>query len=445
MPRRPDAVITPNPTLREARERTPSPWRAGQAMSRTELADAVNAALDQLYPGRDLTAHYVDSRWIGKLERGEHRWPSDERRAALRHALGAATDTELGLYIPRHTDATGPGLSVHESRRNLLLSIAAVATAAGLLGGVAGRRRRLGSTDVERLAAVLTLYRSMDYELGGGALTQDLTHFATATLGLLEHSCSEPVQARLSATVASVHQLAGWAAFDSGQHRIAHELFGTAQRLASGDVLLTARIQYCVARQAQHLRDNRLALDTLSRALEYLPRDATPGVTAMLLGAQAASQAALGDGRTALNTLDRASQAFGNRDETREPDWLRFYDRGELLAQYGRVYRDLARLDRRHGSDAVDRSREAIAALGAHNVRSTVLNETGLASALFLAGDPDQAVAAGRRVLEHAGNLVSHRVNDRIANLRRDIDGYEKHPAVAAFIRDLPGPAGTRS
>jgi len=109
MPRRPDAVITPNPTLREARERTPSPWRTGQAMSRTELADAVNNALDQLYPGRDLTAHYVDSRWIGKLERGEHRWPSDERRAALRHALGTATDTQLGLYIPRRTDAPDSG------------------------------------------------------------------------------------------------------------------------------------------------------------------------------------------------------------------------------------------------------------------------------------------------------------------------------------------------
>jgi len=115
MPRRPDAVITPNPTLREARERTPSPWRTGQAMSRTELADAVNNALDQLYPGRDLTAHYVDSRWIGKLERGEHRWPSDERRAALRHALGTATDTQLGLYIPRHTDSFSPTLTPLES------------------------------------------------------------------------------------------------------------------------------------------------------------------------------------------------------------------------------------------------------------------------------------------------------------------------------------------
>jgi hypothetical protein len=83
MPRHPDAVIVPNTLLSEARRRLDSPLRPGQCMSRPELADAVNAALDRLYPGRDLAAHYVDFRWVGKLERGEHRWPIDERRAAL--------------------------------------------------------------------------------------------------------------------------------------------------------------------------------------------------------------------------------------------------------------------------------------------------------------------------------------------------------------------------
>src|SRR5690349_876222 len=105
MPRHPDAVITPNTQLNEARLRRASPMRVGQSMSRPELADAVNAALDRLYPGRDLGSHYVDFRWIGKLERGEHRWSSDERRTALRHVLGATTDTELGLYSPRRTYA----------------------------------------------------------------------------------------------------------------------------------------------------------------------------------------------------------------------------------------------------------------------------------------------------------------------------------------------------
>ncbi|GGM85001.1 hypothetical protein ACFFX1_20595 [Dactylosporangium sucinum] len=99
MPRHPDAVITPNTLLRDARLRTPSPLRTGQSMSRPELADAVNTAIDQLYPRRDLTTQYVDGRWIGKLERGEHRWPSDERRTAVRHVLHTTTDTELGLYI----------------------------------------------------------------------------------------------------------------------------------------------------------------------------------------------------------------------------------------------------------------------------------------------------------------------------------------------------------
>ncbi|BCB74547.1 helix-turn-helix transcriptional regulator [Phytohabitans flavus] len=143
MPRHPDTPVTPNTVLSEARERLPSPRRPGQCMSRGELADAVNATLDRLYPGRDLTAHYVYRSWIGKLERGEHRWPSEERRTALRQVLGAATDTELDLYSPRRTDgpppprvdvsAARPGTRVGEDedvdRRTALRIVAAPALA----------------------------------------------------------------------------------------------------------------------------------------------------------------------------------------------------------------------------------------------------------------------------------------------------------------------------
>ncbi|MFD0746673.1 hypothetical protein ACFQ1L_36065 [Phytohabitans flavus] len=102
-------MITPNTLLSDSRLQMASPLRPGQRMSRPELADAINAALDRLYPGRDLTAHYVDFRWIGKLERGETRWPSDQRRAALRHVLGATTDTQLGLYVQRRSDRVQEG------------------------------------------------------------------------------------------------------------------------------------------------------------------------------------------------------------------------------------------------------------------------------------------------------------------------------------------------
>ncbi|MDG4798823.1 hypothetical protein [Micromonospora sp. WMMD1082] len=64
-------------------------------MSRQELAEAVNAYLYE-HAGRRFAIH---AGYIGKLERGEHRWPSAHYRTALRAVLGRDTDAELGFYI----------------------------------------------------------------------------------------------------------------------------------------------------------------------------------------------------------------------------------------------------------------------------------------------------------------------------------------------------------
>ncbi|GAA1025615.1 hypothetical protein GCM10009557_00200 [Virgisporangium ochraceum] len=100
-----DRGSVPNRLLADARRRMRPPHgRGGAPLSRTELADAVNAALDHLYPARQAAAHYVDHSWVGKLERGEHRWPSAERRAALRRVLNVDNDEALGLTPSRRRD-----------------------------------------------------------------------------------------------------------------------------------------------------------------------------------------------------------------------------------------------------------------------------------------------------------------------------------------------------
>ncbi|MEV6926726.1 hypothetical protein AB0M46_19785 [Dactylosporangium sp. NPDC051485] len=95
-------ATTPNDLLRLARLATSSQSRPGQPMSRQELADAVNAAV-QASTGRAST---LDRNAIWKLEAGRHRWPAAATRAGFRAVLGAERDTDLGFYIIRGTQAS---------------------------------------------------------------------------------------------------------------------------------------------------------------------------------------------------------------------------------------------------------------------------------------------------------------------------------------------------
>ncbi|MFC7532328.1 SAM-dependent methyltransferase [Actinoplanes sp. GCM10030250] len=104
----------PNIKLGKRREAMASPHLPGHRMSRTELADEVNRALRELYPDDNPAAYEVDGPWIGKLERGDHHWPSDRRRAALRRALKAETDAEIGLHIARGENLLTPPPIVRE-------------------------------------------------------------------------------------------------------------------------------------------------------------------------------------------------------------------------------------------------------------------------------------------------------------------------------------------
>jgi len=92
-------VRQPKDVLRRARLGMASPSGSGRRMSRQELAEAVNANLFAT-TGR---VSNPDSSNVGKLERGEYRWPCKADRQAFRAVLGASADAELGFYIVRRT------------------------------------------------------------------------------------------------------------------------------------------------------------------------------------------------------------------------------------------------------------------------------------------------------------------------------------------------------
>lgn len=96
------AARQPNLLLLQARQRRRSPSGSGRVMSRQELSDEVNACL---YGGSGVGPHVggIDSKYIGKLERGVYRWPNENYRRAFRKVLNVASDADLGFFVTRRS------------------------------------------------------------------------------------------------------------------------------------------------------------------------------------------------------------------------------------------------------------------------------------------------------------------------------------------------------
>jgi transcriptional regulator with XRE-family HTH domain len=371
-------------------------------------------------------------------------------RGLLGLAYAAEPRRAAGASIERMAAAAAEAGG--DDRRSFLTAVGLLLGASGLLGrAVATRPRRIGASDVARLDAILALYRSIDSELGSGAVYDDVARLAEAASALQDRSryaYQGALEPRLSASVAAARQLAGWMAFDCARHSDAQRHLLAAERaaVAAGDLLLAGNVRYAQARQFQHLRHHRDAIDTVRLARDQIDNTVTtPAVRARLYGTEATSLAAIGDDRAAQQMLKRARESFDSIKPDREPEWIRFFDHGELLAEHAAAYRELARHESgaRRGAAAVQWYTDAIAAFGPQQARSTVLNEVGLCGALFLADQPERAVTVGEQALVHARHLTSQRTFDRILNLRLDLTGHLGRPAVAEFAQQISslGPA----
>jgi hypothetical protein len=93
--------LAPNDLFRQARRRIPSPSGAPRPMSRQELAETVNTYLWRQHR----ISENLSAEDIGRIERGQTRWPRKWRRVGCRAVLGAACDTDLGFYFHRTTPA----------------------------------------------------------------------------------------------------------------------------------------------------------------------------------------------------------------------------------------------------------------------------------------------------------------------------------------------------
>jgi hypothetical protein len=78
---------------------TPSSKESVEAKARRKAErETEREAREKLDGG--VVAAAMDAAYIGKLERGEYRWPNHRYREALRAVLHAASDPDLGFAAP---------------------------------------------------------------------------------------------------------------------------------------------------------------------------------------------------------------------------------------------------------------------------------------------------------------------------------------------------------
>ncbi|MGC4885707.1 hypothetical protein [Micromonospora sp. DT227] len=426
MARHPDTIITPNTLLAEARQRLNSPQRPGQHLSRAELADAINASLDNLYPDRSLTAHYVDHRWVGKLERGEHRWPSRERRTAIRQVLGAATDADLGLYSPRRTE----GHAASDRQQVTAAWFGKLPSALAQLAGPWATRSELQapakieSPHVAALQRSITLFEEWDHQHGGGLAR-------AAMAGQLEWACrvarqasaTEAVHRTWLSTAARLSDLAGWACFDSGDRP------STAQRYLANAIQM--------ASEAEDVQQRAHTATTLSRHLTYLGqvsdafdvinlaqsdwRKIPPLGRAAIRIVEARAYARSHDRQACIRAVALCDDEFtaNGSEGPEDPVWGYYADVGQILGDAGHALFDIAvATDKHQQSDAVlNRLQSAYSHHPTEAARSRALTMIRIAHLQLSSGNFADGLRSIKAGLADARGVHSSRLRDDLRAL----------------------------
>ncbi|MFI0797047.1 hypothetical protein ACH4OY_30850 [Micromonospora rubida] len=409
MPRHPETTITPNAILAGARRRLPSPLRDGQRMSRAELADAVNAALDRTYPGQNVTAYYVDFRWVGKLERGEHRWPSEARRTALRQVLDAATDADLGLYSPRRTDAQ------HVS------------------GNAVHPRPEGWDETVHLLRGQWHLLVQNDKMFGPEYALIGVTKQLTSIENLLGNvpQAFRPTLLRLAAQYA---ESAAWLNQSLNDHVAGIHWTRTALTWARqiADPTMTAWGIYRSSQQRLASGDSAQAVEQAEAALLYDQQLPAP-MRAALRVQHAHSLAAEGEHREAMRLLDEAHRWAADRHAGKpEGEHASYCTSGYIEAHRGAC---LQLAQRPHEALTVlDQALPAIPPLHRQDFASALLSK---AAAHASANQPDLAATTAHAALPIARQAGARRILQQLAQLGAAVGEHRQLPDVRAFLDDL--------
>ncbi|MFJ9030694.1 hypothetical protein ACIRQP_19630 [Streptomyces sp. NPDC102274] len=290
----------------------------------------------------------------------------------------------------------------------------------------------IGSQEIEALERSVEVFRAWDAARGGGLQRKAVVGQLNEVGGMLAYRHPDHLQRRLWGVAANLAVLAGWMSHDIGLEPTAQKYFVIATHAAreGGDRPRAGEALSRAARQMVHLGRPDEALDLMKLADSGSGEEALPRTRAMLRTIEAWAHASLGRGQAMRRTLGEAEELFGaDEQDVPSPCWMQMFDEADLHGMEALAFRTLADHEPAAAIPAQQHARRALELRGNDRQRSKIFDYISLASACFIADDPEQADRYARLALVSMGETSSHRTWDRLREMYRltgQYAGYER-------------------
>ena len=235
----------------------------------------------------------------------------------------------------------------------------------------------------------------------------------------------------------------GWLAHDSGRFDDARSHYAEALATArmTGDDALEAHA-FCntafLARDAGRPREAVRAAQAAQRVARPL---GSARLMSLLALREAGGWAGLADRAGCAQALARAQALFERGPSDADPEWMSFYGEAELEGLEAQCWSTLGDWPR-----AARHARHAARLQDPHFSRNIALYTAELSDDLARGGRPDEAAAAGMRVLDLLGQVQSSRIQTMLAGTARVLPPHPRAAGVSASLwppAPPPPPAGT--
>ncbi|MCW8098599.1 hypothetical protein [Streptomyces tauricus] len=487
---RPPRPPRPNLAFRRLRgQRSPGEFAAAVRRAAREIDERVSC----------------DARYIGRVEAGEIRCPNYAYERVFLHMFPGRTLTDLGfvprsavrgrgartaevapaprttspLSAPHETDgAYEPYVTTHDpyasydphdpydpheiddqnheesdvQRRAFMSGGTATVAAASLgpwglaFGGTAEAAprsvRRAGEAEAGALEEAVRKIRLLDDRHGADGLYRRAAAPLRAAYALLDAGAArQATTERLHTGAGELAISVGWLAHDSGRFDDARSHY--AEALATARVARDPALEahaFCntsfLARDAGRPREAVRA----AQAAQYAARPlGSARLLSLLALREAGGWAGLADRTGCEQALTRAQALYGRGPCDADPEWMSFYGDAELAGLEAQCWSTLGDWQR-----AAHQARRATRLQDPHFTRNLALYTAELADDLARAGHPDEAAAAGLRVLDLLDEVQSSRVQTMLAGTARVLLPHRRASGVSDFLerhRALPRPA----